>query len=503
MDQHEPSQVGPAHCRAVTRVPARPSSVCLWLPAHQSWRSRSCLAQSSYLVIFEPPKERDITVHVDISLHFTFGVILCLSGWMIFKSISNSPRTSKASRITKQTTRICWRRRTDMSPLPARTDRQEEPMRPSAKRAPTPHVPDLAGCVSWSFLLLPPRTPTPAAPGQWVISTKSRAHETTWLPTKHSHFPLLGGWGWGGGWVRGAWARGEHVPLPAPWRACTEACRRSGNTCTCCRAAHFWQDKPSSEAAATLAGAASSHELCPTSALLSQMALAKFRPHFPSAWVYSASPETCGSWRAFSSCPGMRHGSWWAPPWSLNPAASPHSPPPPPPISGSRCSTAQGHPPPRWSASGTWTWLCIKLASPCQCLRDKSRASPPRSGLTKDAKSPLFHHSEHEKSVTLRSDVAGQAAWMGPADGKLLNGGAACFASPPTARRRAPAALPDAVCTLLCCSTTRNFLVRLFPSISKQSIDYRRKKCQPLSRISWCERRQLPTSHWKEPLCFY
>lgn len=82
-----------------------------------------------------------------------------------------------------------------MSPLPARTDRQEEPMRPSAKRAPTPHVPDLAGCVSWSFLLLPPRTPTPAAPGQWVISTKSRAHETTWLPTKHSHFPLLGGWG--------------------------------------------------------------------------------------------------------------------------------------------------------------------------------------------------------------------------------------------------------------------------------------------------------------------
>lgn len=121
-----------------------------------------------------------------------------MSGWMIFKSISNSPRTSKASRITKQTTRICGRRRTDMSPLSARTDRQEEPMQPSAKRAPTPHVPDLAGCVSWSFLLLPPRTPTPAAPGQWVIPTKSRAHETTCLPTKPSHFPLLGG---GGGWV--------------------------------------------------------------------------------------------------------------------------------------------------------------------------------------------------------------------------------------------------------------------------------------------------------------
>lgn len=59
-------------------------------------------------------------VHVDTSLHFTFGVILYLSGWMIFKSISNSPRTSKASRMTKQTTKICQRRRTDVKPSPNR-----------------------------------------------------------------------------------------------------------------------------------------------------------------------------------------------------------------------------------------------------------------------------------------------------------------------------------------------------------------------------------------------
>lgn len=75
--------------------------------------------------------------------------------------------------------------------------------------------------------------------------------------------------------------------------------------------------------------------------------------------------------------------------------------------------------------------------------QEQSVTSP--SGLTKDAKSPPFHHSERDKNVTLHSEAAGRT---GPTDGKLLNGGAAYFASPPTARRGAPATLPTAVCTL-------------------------------------------------------
>lgn len=92
--------------------------------AQQGWKSRSCLAQ----LIQEGQQREGTAVHVDTSPHFTFGVILYLSGWMIFKSISNSPRTNKASRITKQTTPICWRRRTNMNPMPAQTEEQEEPM---------------------------------------------------------------------------------------------------------------------------------------------------------------------------------------------------------------------------------------------------------------------------------------------------------------------------------------------------------------------------------------
>lgn len=80
--------------------------------------------------------------------------------------------------------------------------------------------------------------------------------------------------------------------------------------------------------------------------------------------------------------------------------------------------------------------------------------------------------------MTLRSDTASQAVWTGPADGKLLNGGAACFALPPTSRCRAPAAFPGAICTPI----TRNFLTRYFQT--SQSIDYRRKKTQPLALIS-------------------
>lgn len=53
----------------------------------------------------------------------------------------------------------------------------------------------------------------------------------------------------------------------------------------------------------------------------------------------------------------------------------------------------------------------IKLASPCQHLRDKSRASPPCLVLTRGARCPSFHHSERDKSVTLL-DATGLSAHL-------------------------------------------------------------------------------------------
>lgn len=84
------------------------------------------------------------------------------------------------------------RRRTNINPHPAQTDQQEEPIQLSAKHASMPWVPDSAGCTWWSFLLLPPSTSSPAALGQWVYSCEVSPHKTSWVPTKPSHCPLLG-----------------------------------------------------------------------------------------------------------------------------------------------------------------------------------------------------------------------------------------------------------------------------------------------------------------------
>lgn len=76
---------------------------------------------------------------------------------------------------------------------------------------------------------------------------------------------------------------------------------------------------------------------------------------------------------------------------------------------------------------------------------------------------PNLPPSEGDKSVTFGH------SWLGPADGKLLHGGTAGFASPPLAPHRAPAALPSSVCTS-CCSTTRNFLTRYFQTSPKKAL---------------------------------
>lgn len=265
----------------------------------------------------------------------------------------------------------------------------------------------------------PPQDPHSNSPWSVSYSCKVSPIQNHSAPTKPRRFPPFD-----------VGDLGEQEPWEStclePRRAeRTEAHRRSGNICAGCRAARFRWDGPAqrqqplSQAPWALRSSVllpDRPELHPTSALLPQAPLATSRSHFPSAWVCSTSPETCRSWRAFSSRSGRRHGSWWAPAWSPNPSASPQPPPPPPPISDSRCSIARGRPPPPWSASGTWTWLWIKLASPGQCLKDKNRESTPCSGLTKDAKSPPFHHSKRDKSVMLRSDAAG---WYGRA---LLTG---------------------------------------------------------------------------------
>lgn len=192
-------------------------------------------------------------------------------------------------------------------------------------------------------------------------------------------------------------------------------------------------------------------ELCPTAALL---------PQVPSAWVCSASPETCESWRAFSSCTGRRCFSWGVPAWSLHLAASPQ-PPPPPPISDSRCSIARGHRPPPWSASGTWTWLWIKLASPCQRLRDKSRVSSLCLSWPRMPKSCFFHPARVTRAW--HSDTAG---WREVASRWYRR---FCITSPGTTR--SPCCLSSSVWASLCCSTTRNFLTRYFQtSPNKASI---------------------------------
>lgn len=231
-------------------------------PAQQGQRSRACLAQPIQGALSH--QREGTAVHVDISSHFTFGVMLYLSGWMIFKSISNSPRTNKASRITKQTTPICWRRRTNMNPLPAQTEEQEE-------THPNAHSPDSAGCVSWSILLLPHRTPTPAAPNAYSTWNHLAPHQT---------LPGVGGLG---SWRR---VRARAVVIVhwglSPLRKHLHL-QQSSSVPT---------GQLSSEAAAALAapwGLTSSvllPELHPTATLLSQV---------PLAWVCSASPETCAS----------------------------------------------------------------------------------------------------------------------------------------------------------------------------------------------------------------
>lgn len=251
MDQHKPGQphtLQGCHtcpCETFVRVPAA---------ARARLKVQVLPAQSPHLVGFEPPK-REIAVHIDISLHFTFGVILYLSGWMIFKSISNSPRTNKASRMTKQTTRICWRKRTDNNPFPAWMDRQEEPRQPSPKHATTPCIPSLAGCISWSFLLLPPRIPTPTAHDRWVILAKSRPYKTAQLPPNLAFSHHLT-WGISGSRRRGRARASSHAVLSAhrglsPLRKHLHQLQSS----------LFPTGRPRSEAAAAVAGTVSAQEL--------------------------------------------------------------------------------------------------------------------------------------------------------------------------------------------------------------------------------------------------
>lgn len=98
--------------------------------------------------------------------------------------------------------------------------------------------------------------------------------------------------------------------------------------------------------------------------------------------------------------------------------------------------------------------------------------SPPRLGLTKATKSSFSHPVEGDESVTFGH------SWLGPADGKLLHGDRAGFASPPPAPRGAPAAFQ------FCLHPTvllynKELPHKVFPNLSKQSIDYKRKSPSP------------------------
>lgn len=73
---HELSQTGPTYCGAVTQVLVRPSSVCLQLLPQHSWRSRSCFAQLSHLVGFEPLKRAKSPCILPLGLY-----CICLDGW--------------------------------------------------------------------------------------------------------------------------------------------------------------------------------------------------------------------------------------------------------------------------------------------------------------------------------------------------------------------------------------------------------------------------------------